>query len=55
VETKPVNQASQLSSNNSLTNIYAITIRQPMIYLFGSRHTSSVNSDQSIENSTIRE
>ena len=37
------------------TNIHTTTIRQPMIYLFGSQHTLSLSSDQSVENSTIRE
>ncbi|CAF4552312.1 unnamed protein product, partial [Rotaria sp. Silwood2] len=55
VETKSSSISSPISLNNSLTNIHTITIRQPMIYLFGSRHASSVNSDQSIENSAIRE
>ncbi|CAF5219314.1 unnamed protein product, partial [Rotaria magnacalcarata] len=54
-DTKPVNVVSQIPLNNSLTNIHTITIRQPMLYLFGSRHTPSVNSDQSSENSPIRE
>lgn len=35
--------------------MHTITIRQPMIYLFGSRHSLSVNSDQPIENSPIQE
>ncbi|CAF2804314.1 unnamed protein product [Rotaria sp. Silwood2] len=55
VETKSSSISSPISLNNSLTNIHTITIRQPMIYLFGSRHASSVNSDQSIENSAIRD
>ncbi|CAF3598174.1 unnamed protein product [Adineta steineri] len=55
-EIKPViNPISQTTTNNSLTNIHTITIRHPMMYLFGSRHTSSINSDQSIENTNIRE
>ncbi|CAM2712576.1 unnamed protein product [Rotaria socialis] len=54
-DTKPVNVVSQIPLNNSLTNIHTITIRQPMQYLFGSRHTPSVNSDQPSENSPIRD
>ncbi|CAF1277551.1 unnamed protein product [Adineta ricciae] len=55
IETKSSNPFSQNSSNNSLTNIHTITIRHPMMYLFGSRHSSSVTSDQSVENTAIRE
>ncbi|CAF5157914.1 unnamed protein product, partial [Rotaria sp. Silwood1] len=32
-----------------------MTFRQPVIYLFGSRHTSNINSDQLIENDTIQD
>lgn len=49
-ETKPSTTLSQPP-----TNIHTITIRQPMIYLFGAQHTLSMSSDQSVENSAIRE
>lgn len=41
--------------NNSLTNIHTITIRQPMIHLFGSRRATTISNEQSMENSKIRE
>ena len=50
---KPLTKISSLSSLHSITNLHRITIRQPMIYLFRSRHTSNINIDASIENSTI--
>jgi len=50
IETKQASIVSQ-----SPTNLHTITIRQPMIYLFGSQHTRSVTSDQSTETSAIRE
>ncbi|CAF2784136.1 unnamed protein product [Rotaria sp. Silwood2] len=54
-ETKSSNVSSLAPLNNTSTNINAMTIRQLMIYLFDSRHVSSINSDQSKENSAIRE
>lgn len=53
-QTPPETKAT-LSPSQPPTNIHTITIRQPMIYLFGSQHTLSMSSDQSVENSTIRE
>ncbi|CAF4756940.1 unnamed protein product, partial [Rotaria sp. Silwood2] len=46
-ETKSSNVSSLAPLNNTSTNINAMTIRQLMIYLFDSRHVSSINSDQS--------
>ncbi|CAF1440632.1 unnamed protein product [Rotaria magnacalcarata] len=44
-QTKSSNVSWQVPLNNSLTNIHRITIEQPMIYLFVSRHASTISSD----------
>ncbi|CAF3419928.1 unnamed protein product [Rotaria socialis] len=41
-QTKSSNVSWQVPLNNSLTNIHRITIEQPMIYLFVSRHASTI-------------
>jgi hypothetical protein len=51
----PSEPKPSISPSPPPTSIHTITIRQPMIYLFGSQHTLSLSSDQSVENSTIRE
>ncbi|CAF3709101.1 unnamed protein product, partial [Rotaria socialis] len=42
-QTKSSNVSWQVPLNNSLTNIHRITIEQPMIYLFVSRHASTIS------------
>lgn len=43
------------TSNNSLMNLHRIAIRQPMIYLFNCRNSSTLNNEQPIENTSIQE